>query len=613
MKYLSADELKNLSPADAARYCDLVRKELCRTVSVTGGHLASNLGIVEISVALLRGLDLPEEKVVYDTGHQCYVHKMLTGRGEKFSTLRSLGGISGFPRREESEFDAFGTGHSGTGISAALGFAKANRLEGKSAFSVAVIGDGSFTGGMVFEALNNISPGDRVIIILNDNGMSISQSVGALKGALNRMRTRDYYKFKDGLQTALESIPLVGDGLARFAKGAKNAVKKSALPMGNLFEQYGLHYFGPADGNDLSTVEFLLHEAKKKHGPSIIHLSTKKGKGLPEAERDPGRFHGLSPAAGEKKSGVSFSEAFGNAMRRIAREDKDVVAITAAMTDGVGLRKFQEEFPARLFDVGIAEEHGATFAAALAAAGKKPVFALYSTFFQRAYDQMLHDAALQGLPVVFCLDRAGITGEDGSTHHGLFDVAMTLPVPGVKILCPMTEKELESALRRALSETKCPTVIRYPKGRIPEEITAFFPCEGDVEYYDFGEGEPQLTVATYGSETVPCIRAARRLGEKGIPVRVVRFAALKGFDEGLLSVFSLKTPLLVAEEGMKTGGFGQSLLLRLTESDALTPKKAKLLAIDETFVPHGRADELIRLFGLGEENVEKELILLAET
>ena len=613
MRFLTSDEVKRLSTAEAAKYCNALRNFLVKTVSVTGGHLASNLGIAEISVALVRSLSLPEEKIVYDTGHQSYIHKLLTGRGEDFSSLRSFGGISGFPRREESEFDAFGTGHSGTGISAALGFAKANRLLGKKDFTVAVIGDGSFTGGMVFEALNNVSPHDRLIIILNDNGMSIGKSVGALKGALNRMRTSGYYKFKDGVQNALESIPLVGKELADVAKKAKDTVKKSALPMGNLFEQYGLHYFGPANGNNLETVEFLLSEAKKKNGPSIIHLCTKKGKGLAEAEKDPSRFHGLSPKRGEKteSSSPSFSKVFGDTLCRLGKEDERIVAITAAMADGVGLGEFSKKFPQRFFDVGIAEEHAVTFAAGLAAAGLRPCFAVYSTFFQRAYDQLLHDAALQKLPITVCLDRAGVSGEDGSTHHGLFDVAMTLPIPGVKIYAPTTEKEMERALKSAFEEKEVSSVIRYPKGNVSPIIENAFPFENEIEKKDFGI-DPKICVVSYGRTLEACLQAAEALSQKGISVRVIRFGMLKGYDETLLSsLFPENAKLLLVEEGMEEGGFAQSLFIQLIAM-GLSFEKTKILAVRETFVPHGSQKELLKLLCLDKDTIEKELIQLAK-
>lgn len=613
MRFLTTEEVRRLAPGEAARYCNALRAFLVKTVSKTGGHLASNLGIAEISMALVRAFSLPEEKIIYDTGHQSYIHKLLTGRGEAFSTLRSFGGISGFPRREESEFDAFGTGHSGTGISAALGFAKAKRLLGKKDFTVAVIGDGSFTGGMVFEALNNIDPHDRLIIILNDNGMSIGKSVGALKGALNRMRTRGYYKFKDGVQTALESIPLVGKELAEVAKKAKDTVKKSALPMGNLFEQYGLHYFGPANGNNLETVEFLLSEAKKKNGPSIIHLCTRKGKGLAEAEKDPSRFHGLSPASGEKKekSGPSFSTVFGNTLCGLAEENERIVAITAAMADGVGLGEFSEKFPQRFFDVGIAEEHAVTFAAGIAAAGFAPCFAVYSTFFQRAYDQLLHDAALQKLPITVCLDRAGISGEDGSTHHGLFDVAMTLPIPGVKIYAPCTQREMETALKSAFEEKEACSVIRYPKGEVSSIVENAFPLEKEVEKKDFGE-DPKIAVVSYGRTLENCLSAAEAVSQKGISVRVIRFGMLKGFDEALLpELFPKDATLLLVEEGVEEGGFAQSLLQRLCKT-GIRFEAAKILAVKEAFVPHGSQKELLKLCGLDKDAIEKELICLAK-
>ena len=376
----SPKEVRALSAAGAKRYCNYLRSFLIKHVTENGGHLASNLGIVEISTALVRVMDLPRDKVIYDTGHQCYVHKILTGRGEAFSTLRKEDGISGFPRREESEYDAFGTGHSGTGLSAALGFAKAARLRGEESFAVAVIGDGSFSGGMVFEALNNISRRDRVIVILNDNGMSIGKSKGRLRYSLNKLRTPAYYRFKAEIGEFLDSVPLVGDGLEQLAKGIKRVVKHQALPGVNLFEELGLHYFGPADGNDLEQVESLLREAKKRNGPSLIHLVTKKGKGYKAAEEDPSRFHGLSPKNEVKPEGKTFSKMFGDAVTELGKKDSRILCITSAMESGVGLQEFGKAFPERLFDTGIAEEHAMTFAAGLAAAGMKPCFAVYSTF-----------------------------------------------------------------------------------------------------------------------------------------------------------------------------------------------------------------------------------------
>lgn len=613
MPFYSTEELRALSPDQAKEYCAHLRSVLVDSVSVTGGHLASNLGITEISVALARGMDLPREKVIYDTGHQCYVHKLLTGRGESFSTLRSLDGISGFPRREESEFDAFGTGHSGTGVSAALGFAKAAALQKDPAFSVAVIGDGSFTGGMVFEALNNIAPTDRLIIILNDNGMSISKSVGTIKRALNSMRTAGYYRFKGEVRDTFSHLPLVGKPLSRLVGGLKRSVKRSALPMGNLFESFGLHYFGPADGNDLETVEFLLREAKKKNGPSLIHLCTKKGKGYAPAEKDPSGFHGISPKGGKKSGSPSFSSLFGRALVSLAERDDRIVAITAAMKDGVGLTEFAKRFPHRFFDVGIAEEHALTFATALCAAGLKPCFAVYSTFYQRAVDQLLHDAALQKLPVVLCLDRAGISGEDGATHHGVFDLPLTLPIPGVKIYAPLSGKELEEALRRAFAETECPSVIRYAKDGEDGELTEHFPLTEAVEWKNFGT-DPHAAIVTFGRSTKSAVRVAEASQKEGISCRVIRFGMLKGFDPTLLaSAFSGIGKALLVEEGVLVGGFGSYLESLLEKQGLLQDLTVKKLGVGEAFVPHGNTSLLLSRLGLGEEEIKKEWLNFVTT
>ena len=607
--------VKALSPAGAKKYCDFLRTLLVRHVTENGGHLASNLGIVEISTALVRVMDLPRDKVIYDTGHQCYVHKILTGRGDAFATLRQKDGLSGFPRLEESEYDAFGTGHSGTGLSAALGYAKAAKLKGEDSFAVAVIGDGSFTGGMVFEALNNISPRDRVIVILNDNGMSIGKSKGRLRASLNRLRTPRYYRFKEDLGEFLDAVPLVGDSLEHLAKGIKRVVKRQALPGANLFEEMGLHYFGPADGNDLEQVEALLREAKKRNGPSIIHLVTKKGKGYLPAEEDPSKYHGLSPKNEIKAEGKSFSRIFGDAVTELAAQDERIVCITSAMESGVGLDAFGKAFPRRLFDTGIAEEHAVTFAAGLAAAGLKPCFAVYSTFFQRGVDQFLHDVALQKLPVTVCLDRAGVTGEDGATHHGVYDLPLLLPVPGVKIYAPCSENELKRALKNAFSREKAPSVIRYPKGVPDPVIGENFPLTEEIERKDYENGEKDgIIVVCFGRITADCLEAARRASENGVAVSVVRFFVLKGFDPALLDEhFSGAKKILYVEEGMEIGGFSAYLRSLLEKRGLLKGTLQRTLALDEKFIPHGTFSQLLAENGLCAEGIEKELYEINQT
>lgn len=609
MKRFSPSELRAMPVEQAAETCREIRRFLWDNVTQSGGHVASNLGIAEISVALVRILDLPRDRVIYDTGHQCYVHKILTRAEGDFSTLRSFGGMSGFPSRAESEFDPFGTGHSGTGLSAALGFAAADRLQGRDSWTVVVLGDGAFTGGMVFEALNNVQKQDRVILILNDNGMSISKSTGRLKGVLGSMRTRGYYRLKDRMERALKNTPRLHDGLVRV----KDYLKRSAVPQGNLFETYGLHYYGPADGNDLEQVEFLLREAKRKARPAVIHLCTKKGKGKKEAEADPSRFHGISPA-GSRSEGKSFSSLFGESLVSLAQEDERVCAVTAAMTDGVGLAEFAEKFPKRFFDVGIAEEHAATFAAGLAAAGMRPVFAVYSTFFQRAFDQLLHDCALQGLPVTFCLDRAGLVGQDGATHHGMFDLPLCLSAPGVRVVAPCGKEELARALREAVSRTDGPTVIRYPKASPAPLTEEAFPLTDPVEWLDLGEGEEKTALVSFGRTVETCLRVAKALSERGCALRVVRFGVLKGYDPACLSeAFAPCRRIFFAEEGILEGGFSRELWATLSERGLTEGKKCAFRAVSDGFVTHGSVKELLREVGLDEENLKKEVEEFAKT
>lgn len=608
MHFFSQDELSRLPISRAQAYCDEIRAFLVKNVCQNGGHLASNLGICEISTALCRVLDLPRDRVIYDTGHQSYVHKILTGRGEAFSTLRQKGGLAGFPRREESEYDPFGTGHSGTGLSAALSFAKADRLAGRENVTAVVIGDGAFSGGMVFEALNHISPHDRVIILLNDNKMSIGASTGRFRNALNHLRTEEYYRIKSGVGDALEKIPVAGTALKNAARRIKHSIKRQALPAGNFFEDMGLHYFGPANGNDLEQVEVLLREAKKRKGPSVIHFCTKKGKGYEPAEADPSRFHGVSPKGEKKREGKSFSAIFGENMVELAKKEPSLVAISAAMCDGVGLCEFAKAFPDRFFDTGIAEEHAMTFAAGLSAAGLKPVFAVYSTFYQRAIDQLLHDAALQKLPITVCLDRAGLSGEDGATHHGMFDVALSMPIPNLKIYAPATAGELSAALKKAISESDGPSLIRYPKGTASALIEEKFPCRDAVEKKDFENSENcGMIMVSYGRITEEVYRAAERLSASGERITLVRFSCLKGYPKEVLpAFFGGAKKVLFVEEGIKAGSFSEHLLSELIQSGLLSGASVRILASEEKFVSHGAVSCLLEEEGLTAEGIEKE-------
>lgn len=620
MKFYSQQELRELNRNEAKAYAQEIRGFLVENVSQTGGHLASNLGIVEISLALARLFSPEEDRIVYDTGHQSYVHKLLTGRGDAFGHLRQYGGISGFPRRSESPCDAFGTGHSATGISAAVGFSQALRLtKGEAApYAVAVIGDGAFTGGMVHEALNNVRRDSRLILILNDNEMSISPSVGALKKHLDRIRQREnYYSVMEKSREAIRAIPLVGKPLARGIVRLKRRLKRMAYAQSTLFETYGIRYYGPADGNDLATVERLLRAAKGANQPCILHLMTKKGKGYAPAEEDPSRFHSVSAPKKSKESPPAvkdFSAAVGKILCQLANERSELVAMTAAMCDGVGLSEFAALFPHRFFDVGIAEEHAVTACASMAASGLLPVFCVYSTFFQRAYDQMLHDVVLQGLKTVTILDRAGIVGEDGPTHHGLFDVSMTLNLPGLEIYSPATYKELARVLLRLCAKedgqwsVKAPAVVRVPRGgEDPYTAQCFEGKEGMERYGPMG-GEDAVIV-TYGVIASQALEAADRLMKKGLRVAVVKLTCLKPLDGEALSKAIGSTRLCYfLEEGMERGGFGESVI-----SDAATGKlrldarRVMLRGIRDQFVPHGSRKQLLQHCKLDAESLALEL------
>lgn len=607
MEALSSEKLKKMSVASAQKLAGRIRKILVDNVTVTGGHLASNLGIVEISLALIRCFDPPRDRIIYDTGHQSYVHKLLTGRASKFSTLRQEGGISGFPRRDESPFDAFGTGHSSTGISAALGFCASRRLAGETgAWSVAVIGDGAFTNGMVFEALNNVHPNDRLIIILNDNGMSISRNVGSLAEQLNKLRTGSgYFEVMEKSRKAITSIPLVGKPVAGAIVGVKKRLKRAVVSQSNIFEQYGIRYFGPADGNDLATVERLIRVAKKQNAPCIIHLNTKKGKGYEPAESSPSHYHSVGAKKSLPEKRCSFSRVFGSELIRLAEEDEKIVAITAAMCDGVGLEDFAKRFPNRFFDVGIAEEHAMTCAAAMAAGGLKPFLALYSTFFQRAYDQFLHDAALQSLPVALILDRAGIVGEDGPTHHGLFDVSMALNVPGAGISSPATYRELIAELKAVFpgdgTVPDGPRIVRIPKGAQDQSLCEAFPCREPAEL--IGDREPDCLFVAYGRICAQALGAAALVREKKKRAAVMKITRLKPLDtqkiEELIRQNGAPGLICAVEEGMRRGGFGEALV-----SDAATgridlgAKEFMICAVEDGFVPHGKTSAMLERCGL---------------
>ena len=512
---------------------DEIREKLLEIVPVNGGHLASNLGVVELTLALHSVLNSPEDRIIWDVGHQAYVHKMLTGRYNGIDSIRTYGGLSGFPKRAESEHDSFGAGHASTSVSAAVGLAAADALAGRKSFTVAVAGDGAFTGGMIYEALNNIAEQElRVLVILNDNEMAIAPNVGGINRYMRRLSTSTrYLGFKYKLKRFFASIPFVGRPLTVSARAVKNFVKRLVW-RDNMFESLGLNYYGPVDGYDISHLQAVLRDAMRDKKGSIVHVRTVKGKGFAPAEKAPEKYHGV-PKGGVFKDSSGFSSVFGQLMLNQAAKDDRLCAITAAMCDGTGLSSFAEQYPGRFFDVGIAEEHALTFSAGLSAGDMHPVFAVYSTFAQRAYDQLIHDAALQKLPMVLAFDRAGIVGEDGPTHHGLFDVGFMLQLPGSTIWSPECYEDMKTAFDSAF-EFKGVTAVRYPRGGEEVYDRSIYCPKGTMSYADFGmagKAKNKIAIITYGRTAYNAIRAAEKLAtEKDLFVRVVKVLRLKPLD-----------------------------------------------------------------------------------
>ena len=601
-------------PAEAIpALCEEIRETLVETVTQNGGHLASNLGAVELSVAMHRVFDCPRDHFIFDVGHQSYVHKLLTGRYESFSTIRKGGGLSGFTKRSESEYDCFGAGHSSTSLSAALGFAQGDRMSGSDAFTLAVIGDGAFTGGMIHEALNNITPGLRLIIILNENEMSISKNIGRFATHMAKLRRKSgYFKTKKGISRFLKRIPLIGNALFCAARDTKKAFK-NALYGSNYFEDLGLYYLGPADGNDYEAVEALLTEAKKQSDNVVIHLKTRKGKGYAPAEAEPGRYHGMPPAGTVAKE--NFSHRLGEILIRESAKDDRICAITAAMSEGTGLESFREACPHRFFDVGIAEEHALTFAAGLAANGYKPVTAIYSSFLQRSYDQIIHDVALQNLPVLTCIDRAGLNAGDGPTHHGIFDVSFLSAIPQVKIYTPITFAGLEVSVKKALAEG-VPAAIRYPNGGEDDLLKATFYPDGEPTDVGVRESNPanpaipDAVIVTHGRITREALAARERLATEGILVGILLCEYIKPYEalaKEITARLPAGVPVLFVEEEIRAGGFGMMLTDALRRNGGLAGHPNAVLAIANGFVTQGKNETILRTAGVDAEAMVKEL------
>lgn len=607
----SPEDVSAMSREDIPALCRKLRRVIIEQTRRTGGHLASNLGVVEMTVAIHRVFHAPVDHIVFDVGHQSYVHKLLTGRADAFWTLRTPGGLSGFPRRDESEYDAFGTGHASTSLSAALGLARAAKMSGSEAYTVVVLGDGALTGGMIHEALNNCESDLRLIVILNENEMSISKNEGRFARLLTKLRTsQGYSNTKSALERTLSHIPLVGEpvknGLSQVKKGLKRVLYSN-----NYFESMGLNYFGPADGHDEALMEQLLRTAKQKGGCSIIHVKTIKGKGYPPAEQNPALYHGLA-SQGSKAEGATFSETFGQALTDLAGQNERICAITAAMREGTGLVPFAAVHPDRFFDVGIAEEHAVTFAAGLSAGDYTPVVAVYSTFLQRSYDQILHDVALQSLPVLFAIDRAGLNAADGLTHHGIYDVAFLSDIPAMEIWHPLTTESLRSRLTSLLTDgLSVPTAIRYHSGGDSEEIMALaarMTPLSDGLFADFDvEHPPKTVVVTHGRETIQALRAIEACGESVGLVVAEKLRPATALTDALVAMAEKGvSKLVLCEEGIRSGGFAMTLA---TDLATRIPKNQmpilRIVAIDNDHVtPDPKVGESIfDATGIGEKDI----------
>ena len=608
------EDLRGLSQAELELLCTELRDFLVRNISVTGGHLSSNLGVVELTVALHRVLDLPRDHLIWDVGHQSYVHKILTGRRDSFPTLRAGGGLSGFTSRDESEYDCFGAGHSSTSLSAAIGFAQADKLRASDAVTVAVVGDGAFTGGMIHEALNNCAPDMRLIIILNENEMSISKNIGHFAKNIAKMRAgKSYLKTKRATRNFIKRIPLVGKGLFNLIKGCKKSLK-NAMYGSNYFEDMGLYYLGPVNGHDTAALERLLEEAKAARQSTLIHVKTVKGRGYEPAEIHPDSYHSMSKPKPEN-SDRSFSQIMGEKLSAMADEDKNICAITAAMAQGTGLDVFAESHSERFFDVGIAEEHAMTFASGLAAEGMKPVFAVYSTFLQRAYDNIIHDVALQRLPVVMCIDRAGINGDDGPTHHGVFDVAFLSQIPGLTVYTPITARTLELALETAVKSDR-PVAIRYPKGcENADVVRAFYGSEYDEDELCFKtdfdpECAPKTLMIAHGAIVSEAMKAEKLLENAGI----VLLECIKPYDElaeRLAPTVAKAERVLFLEEEIKTGGMGMLLSDALGKIGALDGVAFDSMGLENAFVRKEKGKTVYESAGLASEDICRKISRMA--
>ena len=611
-KIQKENDIKKLTPEELELLKDEIRQFLIESISVTGGHLASNLGVVELTMALHLCFDLPKDKIVWDVGHQSYTHKILTGRKDGFSSLRQYGGMSGFPKADESDCDCFNTGHSSTSISAGLGLATARQVTGDDYHVVSVIGDGALTGGMAYEALNNASSvKGNFIIVLNDNNMSISENVGGISQYLSGFRTADAYRdLKNNVMNSLNHIPIYGERMVKHIRNTKSSIKQLFIP-GMFFEEMGIIYLGPVDGSDIKEMCRVFDEAKRVDGPVLVHVLTKKGAGYGPAERYPSRFHGAEPFVIEtglpknKRTKANYTDVFSTVMKKLGERNPKVVAITAAMAEGTGLRRFHRNFPDRFFDVGIAEEHALTFAAGLAAGGMKPVVALYSSFLQRAYDQAIHDVCLQNLPVVLAVDRAGLVGSDGETHQGLFDLSFLTTIPNMTIMSPKNRWEMADMVRYAI-DFQYPIALRYPRGEAYEGFKEFrTPIEYGKSEMLYQESEIAIVFVGHMAKLAKDVR--EELKNRGYSCTLVNARFVKPLDKEMLVQLAANHRIFVTiEENVLSGGFGQQVL------DCVERERLDVyvhsFGIPDDYVEHGNVDVLRKEVGLEKTNIVEKII-----
>lgn len=604
-------DLNGLSFAQLESLAEEIREFLLDSVSKTGGHIASNLGVVELTLALHKVLNTPIDKIIWDVGHQTYIHKILTGRKDSFGSLRQFHGISGFPKTQESPYDAFNTGHSSTSISAALGMARARDLKGETYTVAAVIGDGALSGGLALEALNDAGMArTKLLIVLNDNGMSIAPNVGGLSRYLSKIRVRPfYYKTRESMQAFIDSLPRSGKRVRKFVHKIKAAMKSMFVPA-MFFEDLGFRYYGPIDGHDIKEMVSVFEQAKTMKGPVLVHVATTKGKGYKFAEEQPALFHGIAPFELEtgqvlKAGSENYSSVFGKKLCELAQSDHDIVAITAGMTDGTGLGMFRETYPKRFFDVGIAEQHAVTLAAGLAMGGVKPVVAIYSTFLQRAYDQILHDVALQKLKVVFAIDRAGVVGDDGETHQGIYDVSFLYTIPYLAILSPASPNELKAMLDYAITQHNGPIAIRYPRGSGHE-----FP--GSETSLAYGKGillkqGGDVTLIGVGSMLSVTIEAAELLEKEGVSCEVINPRFLRPVDDDLILTSAQKTKrVVVIQDTIQNGGFGAYVTGLINDSRLYA--HTLILGLPDRGIEHGERNLIYKQYGLDAQGIKLSIL-----